>query len=155
MNRFVAYCISMFLSVAIISCDSDVKRMAKKMNSDRMGTFLKNQESERNHTSDSVRNLVAEYACTLPQIYDNGIRLSGIDTVSVTGNVWCKLYFHNDCRMDSVTFTAKVDSILNNIQPYKDWIKYGKYSMNVQLWCYEITHSGDSIRFATIPLRNY
>lgn len=125
------------------------------MNDDRMSSFLNNQESERIYTSDSVRRSVAEYAHSLPKSYDKGIALSNIDTVSVKGNVWCKLYFKNESRMDSVSFTSKVDSILNNIQPYKGWIKYGRYSMNVELWCYEITHTGDTVRFITVPHRNY
>ena len=155
MKRLLGYTLALFICAIIVSCDSDIRKMGKKMNEDRMNSFLKNQESERIHTSDSVRRSVAEYAHNLPKSYDKGISLSSIDTVSVKGNVWCKLYFNNESLMDSVSFVSKVDSILNNMQPYKGWIKYGRYSMNVELWCYEITHTGDTVRFTTIPHRNY
>lgn len=155
MKRLLLYSLALFMSAIIISCDSDIKKMSKKLNDDRMSSFLNNQERERIYTSDSVRRSVAKYAHSLPKTYDKGISLSNIDTVSVKGNVWCKLYFKTESRMDSVSFTSKVDSILNNIQPYKGWIKYGRYSMNVELWCYEITHTGDTVQFMTVPHHNY
>lgn len=155
LNRLITSSLILLASVILVSCDSDIKKMAKKMNDDRMSSFLKKQESERIHTSDSVRISVAEYARTMPKFYDKEICITRIDTISVKGNVWCKLYIKNESQMDSISFASKVDSILNNIQPYKDWIKYGRYSLNVELWCYEITQTGDTIRFATVPPRNY
>ncbi len=91
LNRLITSSLILLASVILVSCDSDIKKMAKKMNDDRMSSFLKKQESERIHTSDSVRISVAEYARTMPKFYEKEICINRIDRISVKGNVWCKL----------------------------------------------------------------
>jgi hypothetical protein len=137
-----------------VSCDSDIKKAAKKMNEERFSSYLENSANQINHSADSVRNLVAEYAKKLPKDFSHEITLVNIDTVSVQRDVWCKMYFSSNAKIDSIAFTNKVDSIVTHIEPFKSWLKYGEYSKNVEFWCYRV-NKNDTTRISTIPPKNY
>ena len=153
-QAFISIIGSIFILLPNVSCDSDIRKTAKKMNEERFSAYLENQDKQVNQSADSVRNLVGQYSHTLPQSFSD-ITLVNIDTVNVTRDVWCKMYFSSSSVSDSLKLATKIDSILTNCEPFKGWLKYGKYAMNVEFWCYMVNNRNDTIRITSIPKRNY
>lgn len=151
----IFFLVATFGGLLNVSCDRDIKKFAMDYGTKKFEAYLEESKYQTNLKADSVRNLIAHYAKELPKNLSSEISISKIDTVSSRGFVKSRVYFKSTVPMDSITIVTKVDSIVNNTNPFKEWLKYGEYSRNLEFWCYYINGKNDTIRIATIPTRSY